>query len=93
MDLNKKLDLLKQITEVDAPPFLLTRIKHQLRNVQQAEAPVKWKWAFAVTSIVILLLNISMLFTSSFSGTKKNTGIESIVRTMNLSTENDLYNE
>jgi hypothetical protein len=93
MDLNKKLDLLKQVKQVDAPPFLLTRIKQQLQNMQQAEAPVKWKWAFAVTSIVILLLNISMLFTSPFSGTKKNTGIESIVRTMNLSTANDLYNE
>jgi hypothetical protein len=93
MDLNKKLDLLKQIKEVDAPPFLLTRIKQQVQNIQQAEAPVKWKWAFAVASIAILLLNISMLFTSSFSSTKKTTGIESIVRTMNLSTANDLYNE
>jgi hypothetical protein len=93
MDLNKKLDLLKQIKEVETPPFLLTRIRQQLQNLQHTAAPVKWKWAFAVTSVVILLLNISMLFKSSFAAPKKNTGIENIVSSMNLSTANDLYNE
>jgi hypothetical protein len=93
MDLNKKLDLLKQIKAVETPPFLLTRIRQQLQNLQHTEAPAKWKWAFAVMSLVILLFNISTLFKSSFSAPKKSAGIENIVNSMNLSTANDLYNE
>jgi hypothetical protein len=93
MSIDKKLDLLKQIKEVEAPPFLLTRIRHRINHPGNAEAPVKWKWAFALTSVVILALNISILLTSAASATKKNTGVENVVNAMNLSTQNDLYNE
>ena len=93
MNIDSKLDLLKQIKEVDTPPFLLTRIRQQIQNLQYTEAPVKWKWAFALTSVVILALNISILLASSASTTKKNNGIENIVNSMNLSNTNDLYNE
>jgi hypothetical protein len=93
MNIDSKLDLLRQMKEVDAPHFLLTRIRQQINNLQYAEAPVKWKWGFAVTSVVILSLNISIFFASSSSATKKNNGIENIVSSMNLSTTNDLYNE
>jgi hypothetical protein len=93
MNIDSKLDLLKQMKEVDAPPFLLTRIRQRIHNLQQAEAPVKWKWGFALTSVVILALNISILLASSASNAKKNNGIENIVSSMNLSTTNDLYNE
>jgi hypothetical protein len=93
MNIDKKLDLLKQIKAVEAPPFLLTRIHQQINNLGDAEAPVKWKWAFALTSFVILAFNFSILRSSSSSATKKNAGVENIVKTMNLSTQNDLYNE
>lgn len=93
MSIYKKLDLLKQIKEVDAPPFLLTRIRQQINNLGATEAPVKWKWAFALTSVVILAFNISILLTSTTSATTKNAGVENIVKSMNLSTQNDLYNE
>jgi hypothetical protein len=94
MDINKTLDLLKQIKQVDAPPFLLTRIRQQLQNLQHTEAPVKWKWAFAVSLIIILALNISTL--SNSSGTipvTENTEAQNIVNSLNLSTQNDFYNE
>lgn len=93
MNIDKKLDLLKQIKEVDAPPFLLTGIRQQIDNLGTAEAPVKWKWAFALISVVILVLNISMLLRSTDSAVKNNAGVENIVKAMNLSTQNDLYNE
>jgi hypothetical protein len=94
MDINKTLDLLKQIKQTEAPPFLLTRIKQQLQNLQHTEAPVKWKWAFAVSLIIILALNISTL--SNSSGTipvTENTEAQNIVNSLNLSTQNDFYNE
>ena len=93
MNIDSKLDLLKQMKEVDAPPFLLTRIRQQIHNLQHTEAPVKWKWGFALASVVILVLNISILLATSASATKKNNGIEDIVSSMNLSTTNDLYHE
>lgn len=93
MNIDEKLNLLKQIKEVDAPPFLLTRIRQRIDSLGNAEAPVKWKWAFALTSVAILALNTFILLTSSTSATKNNAGVENVVKAMNLSTQNDLYNE
>jgi hypothetical protein len=93
MNIDDKLNLLKQIKEVDAPPFLLTRIRQRVQDLDNAETPLKWKWAFALASVVVLALNISILFTSSSSVIKKNAGVENMVNAMNLSDKNDLYNE
>ena len=93
MNLDKKLDALQQIKEVDAPPFLYTRIQQQIQNLQQLEAPAKWKWAFACSTVLILLINISILVRSSEPATKKNTGVENIVNSLGLSNTNDLYHD
>jgi hypothetical protein len=93
MNIDNKLDLLKQIKEVDAPPFLLTRIRQRINNSGNAEAPVKWKWAFALTSIVIMMLNGTIFLKSTVTSEKKTTGVENVINGMNLSTKNDLYNE
>jgi hypothetical protein len=93
MNIDNKLNLLKQIKQVDAPPFLLTRIRQQIDNLGNVEAPVKWKWAFALTSIVIMMLNISIYLKANVFAEKKTTGIENVINEMNLSTKNDLYNE
>lgn len=93
MNIDNKLDLLKQIKEVDAPPFLLTRIRQQLQNLDNAEAPVKWKWAFALTSVAILVLNISIFFKTADTTYKNTTGIETVINSMNLATTNNIYNE
>ena len=92
MNIDQKLDLLKQITQVDVPPFLLTRIRQQLNTLANTEAPVKWKWAFAVTGIVILALNVSILFKTS-GNEEKNGGIKEVFTTMQLSPANALYHE
>ncbi len=92
MNIDKKLDLLKQIRQVDAPPFLLTRIRQQLHTLANTEAPVKWKWAFAVTAIVILALNVSILLKTSGSE-EKNAGIKEVFTNMQLSPTNALYHE
>ena len=91
MNIDKKLDALKKIEQVDAPPFLLTRIKQQIQNLENASAPVKWRWAFAVIAVVIIALNLSVFFNNNI--TKKSNGIETVVSTMQLSNTNALYNE
>ncbi len=96
MNIDTKLDLLKQISEVDAPPFLLTRIRQQIQNMANAEAPVKWKWAFALTSIIILLFNFSILLKTGEPVEKQdtqNSGIEKVINSMNLSTSNQFYHD
>ena len=91
MNIDNKLDALKKIKQVEAPPFLLTRIKQQIQNRGNAPAPVKWKWAFAATAFIILALNMSILFRTGSAENK--TGIEAVVKSMNISDSNDLYNE
>ena len=91
MNIDNKLDALKKIKQVEAPPFLLTRIKQQIQNRGNAPAPVKWKWAFAATAFIILALNMSILFRTGSA--KNKTGIEAVVKSMNLSDSNDLYYE
>jgi hypothetical protein len=93
MNIDNKLYLLKNIKKVDAPPFLLTRIKQQIDNLSNVEAPVKWKWAFALTSVIIMMLNVTIFLKSNESSEKKTTGVENVINGMNLSTKNDLYNE
>jgi hypothetical protein len=93
MNIDDKLDSLRQIKEVDAPPFLFTRISQRINNLGNAVAPVKWKWVFVLTSIVIVALNVSIYFKFSTATEKKTLGIENIISSMNLSTPTDLYNE
>jgi hypothetical protein len=93
MNIDNKLDVLKGIKKVDAPPFLLTRVKQQIHNLSSAEAPVKWKWAFALTSIIIMMLNVTIFLKSNVTLPKKTSGVENVINGMNLSTKNDLYNE
>lgn len=93
MNIDNKLDLLKQIKEVDAPPFLLTRIRQQIQNLDNAAAPVKWKGAFAITSVAILLLNISIFFKPANTTESKTTGIETVINSMNLASNNNIYHE
>lgn len=93
MNIDNKLNLLKQIKEVEAPPFLLTRIRQRIQNFDDVEAPVSWKWAFAITSVLILVLNISFFLNSANSTEENTTGIETVVNSMHIATTNNIYNE
>ncbi len=92
MNIDKKLDRLKEIKEVAVPPFLLTRIKQHIQSLQETPAPVKWKWAFAGTAIFILALNLSIVLKSSETKSTEP-GIENVVKSMHLSSSNNLYYE
>jgi hypothetical protein len=93
MNIDNKLDLLKNIKKVDAPPYLLTRVKQQIQNLDNVEAPIKWKWAFALTSVIVIMLNVTIFSKSNLTFEKKNTAVENVINGMNLSAKNDLYNE
>lgn len=92
MDIDKKLELLKQLKEVDTPPYLFTRIRQQIDSSGIEEAPVTWKFTFAVIALLILALNISTVFNTK-SSTVNSAGIKEVVSSMHLSSTNDLYNQ
>jgi hypothetical protein len=91
MDIDKKLDLLKNIQSVEEPPFLLTRIRQRIQSLELLPAPRSWKWTMALAGAVILVLNLGVIFKTA--NTPKNTSVESIAVSMNLSSGNTLYDE
>ena len=91
MSVDKKLDLLNKINRVDTPPFLLTRIQGRIHSLTNAQAPTPWKWGFAVTAILVLALNMVLIIRTT--APKKDTGVESLVNSLHLSSSNDLYHE
>jgi hypothetical protein len=90
---NHNIDILSQIKTVEAPPFLLTRIKQQIQNLNKNTVPLKWKWAFASAAILILTLNLTFFFKSTTFANYKENKIEKVFNNMELSAKIDLYNE
>ncbi len=92
MNIDQKLEQLKQVQQVEAPHFLLTRIRQRIDNIHHAEAPLKWRWAFVSVGVLLLVLNLS-IFLKVNKDRKQQPGIESYINAMNLSTSNDIYHE
>ncbi|GHB76901.1 hypothetical protein [Persicitalea jodogahamensis] len=87
-----KLDGLKKISRVDAPPFLFTRIKGQIESLNPvAEAPLPWRWSFATAAMIVLALNTGILVAKLTS--QQESGVSEIVSSMQLSNQNSFYNE
>lgn len=91
MDIEKKLELLKKLSRVDAPAFLLTGIKERIRQTFHEPAPVRWKMAFTALAIVVLIVNIIAVARSEKQAAGK--GPEVIFRAMQLSSSNEFYYE
>lgn len=89
MDIEKKLELLKKIQKVEAPPFLHTRIMERIDTSANFTAPVYWRLAFVATAIIILSINAAVLF--KLSTKPSSDGMEKVFSSMELSTTNDLY--
>jgi len=91
MNIDNKLDKLKNIKLVDAPPFLFTRIKERIESMGNAPVSTKWKLAFVLAALLILALNTGIVFQSS--GREKKSNITDVVGAMQLSPSNDFYHD
>jgi hypothetical protein len=91
MDIDKKLELLNKIQQVDAPPFLLTRIMASIDSPTDEKLAAKWRFAFVSTAVIVLTLNVSAFF--ALSTNQSSRGIEEVIYSMELSNSNELYHE
>lgn len=93
MNIDKELNKLKQIQKVEAPPFLITLIHQRIKSLDYKPAPIKWKLAFAISTVIILSLNLSIIFDNSNASQVSETGVAVVVSSMALSNSNELYHE
>ncbi len=91
MDIENKLAELNQIKVVDAPPFLLQSIKNRIRNLNEVEAPVVWKYSFVACAVIVALFNLTLLF--EVTDEHKTSQISTVVSSLQLSDSNQLYND
>lgn len=83
--------LLQQIQEVDAPPFLLTRIHRRLQQAAESTAPARWQYAFLCTGVVLVLLHAVVLRQAWGNDTPQQAG--TYLEEMHLSPDNHIYHE
>jgi hypothetical protein len=89
MNIDKKLEALKKIRQVDAPDFLYTRIEARLTEGHEAVSS-RWKLATVAGFTVIVLMNILVVVQAA---KPDRSNIEPVVNAMNLTTQNHLYDE
>jgi hypothetical protein len=86
--MDKKLELLSQIESVEAPPFLLTRIKQQIENERVNQFSPRVTWALSISMVLIVSLNLAVLFRNE---TKSAEISSNIAQEMQLLPQNDFY--
>ena len=91
MNINNQLNKLKEIQQVEAPTFLLTRINQQIANTQNQSASIKWQLAFVLGAFILLTVNVWVFIRSN--KTQSSSSIETVVSSMSLNNSNQLYNE
>lgn len=79
--------LLDSIQRVDAPPFLLTRIKEKIKTNPDVKVGVGWVLAGSVSLMLVLVVNVVVMSKSSV----KNQQTTNLVASMNLAPDNTLY--
>ncbi len=93
MKQDNKYDSLNQLDalqRVEAPPFLLTRIRQRIADAALPQVSPKWVWATVLSFILIAVLNVYTVsnYSSSQTGTQQPANL---VEQMNLQTNNSLY--
>jgi hypothetical protein len=85
---NNNLELLSQIETVEAPTFLLTRIKQQIENERVNQFSPRVSWVLGFSMVLILSLNIAVLLSSNTPSVPTN-----LAQKMELLPQNNFYNE
>ncbi|OAQ38253.1 hypothetical protein A5893_15785 [Pedobacter psychrophilus] len=90
MNIEEKLNLLSKIEQVDAPPFMFTRIQQKINEAKTQEIPAYFKWSFGFVAIMIITLNITAI---KVQKTDSKSGLDKVATEMQLKNNNNFYNE
>jgi len=91
MNLENRLNKLSEINQVDAPPFLYTKIEQRIRNLQEKKINPVFKFAF--TGLIAFILITNVLVLNNYYASKKSNNLEVVVQNMQLRNNNTFYNE
>ncbi|RZM27422.1 MAG: hypothetical protein EOO88_13265 [Pedobacter sp.] len=91
MDIDKKLNLLTKIKEVESPPFLLDAILERLDELNSAQASASWKRSFIICGILILCFNIFSI--SEIRLNNESVAVDRVVSTLKMGDNNQFYND
>ncbi len=81
------LDILNQIKQVDAPPFLYTRIQQQIDNGSRYSFSKRLAWSLGVSFAVVVIMNVAVLsYNAKINRTNTN-----VAEVMDLMPNNSLY--
>lgn len=85
-----KIESLRKVRRVDAPPFLLTRIEAKIRAAEVERLSVAWQWAGALAFGLLIFLNLSAVKPGQ---TNQPDTTSQLVESLNLHPSNQLYHE
>jgi hypothetical protein len=91
MNLENRLNKLSEINQVDAPPFLYTKIEQRIINLQEKKINPVFKFAF--TGLIAFILITNVLVLNNYYASKKSNNLEVVVQNMQLQNNNTFYNE
>lgn len=81
------LDILNQIKQVDAPPFLLTRIQQQIDNGNSLNFSKRLAWSLGISFAIVVIMNVAVINYS----TKANYTNKNVAEVMDIMPNNSLY--
>lgn len=82
-------DMLDHIMKVDAPPFLLTRIRQKIAVAKEQRLTPALAWVGTVSFIIILSVNVYIVAGNTDSKTSGKAS--KLAQSMNLFPHNSLY--
>jgi hypothetical protein len=81
-------EVLSQIQRVEAPPFLLTRIRQRISDTRQQVSPGV-AWVAGLSFLLVLALNLYIISSSDYH--RETQKKPDLAQTMNLYPHNSLY--
>ncbi len=83
------LDILEEIQQTEAPPFLLTRIRQKINGLHTSGFSPRLTWSLGISLLTVLLINAAVLMKQS-GHSHENAGSHVAVF-MHLVPDNSLY--
>ncbi len=87
-EMEQTLDILNNIKEVDASPFLIIRIQQKIEIDKKNSISTPWVFSIAATIFILLCLNVFTI-----AKKPKINEVSSLAKNMNLINNDNFYNE